>query len=140
MNRPPKCANHGVYGCSRCVIVTDAGKRMADMINLMVAFKSWDELQNGYMAFRLDDGSSNGTLYDSYEDAIRFTDETRHAYFCFRQAMGGANPKDCEIFLAFNRHVTEAGIPRKHPETRRAITPILSIKGYETYSKRRIVP
>jgi hypothetical protein len=135
---PAKCDRHGVDGCSRCVVVTDAGRRMSDRINLTVVARGWDELQNGFMAFRLDDGSSNGTLYDSYEQAVRFTDESRHAYFCFRQAMGGANPKDCEIFLAFNRYAVEAGIPRKIPESRRErmISPILSIYGYDVMSGR----
>lgn len=135
--RDSKCIRHRVYACSQCVIPTDAARRMSDMINSMVTFKGWDELANGFMAFRLDDGSSTGTLYDSYEDAVRFTDESRHAYFCFRQAMGGANPKDCEIFLRFWRHAREANLPTRHPETRRALTPILSIKGYDIMTGRR---
>lgn len=109
---------------------------MSDTINAMVTFKGWDELQGGYVAFALEDGTSDGTLYDSYEAAIKHTDETRTAYFCFRQAMGGANPKDCQIFLEFNRYVVAAGIPRKHPETKRAISPILSQFGYDVFSGR----
>jgi hypothetical protein len=136
-NLPNKC-RHGNRVCSLCIVPTDAGKRMSDMVNAMVTFKGWDELQNGYMAFRLDDGSSNGTLYDSYEDAIKYTDEQRHAYFCFRQAMGGANPKDCEIFLTYWRYARAAGVPVKIPEARRErpVLPILSIKGYEIFTGR----
>lgn len=109
---------------------------MSDLINAMVTFKGWDELQNGYVAFKLEDGSSDGTLYDTYEQALKHTDESRCLYFCFRQAMGGANVKDCQILLEFNRYVVAAGIPRKHPESNRGISPILSIKGYERFSGR----
>jgi hypothetical protein len=133
--RNAKC-KHGLVVCTRCVIVTDAAKRMCDIINAMVTFKGWDELANGYIAIRLDDGSSNGTLYDSYEDALKFTDEKQNAYFCFRQAMGGANARDCQIFLEFQRYVVASGIPRKHPETKRAVSPILSIKGYDIMTGR----
>jgi hypothetical protein len=136
MPLPARCERHGMPACSRCTVVTDAGKRMSDMINAMVTFKGWDELQNGYMAFSLADGSSNGTLYDTYDAAIKHTDEYRNAYFCFRQAMGGGNPKDCEIFLAFNRYAVAAGLPRKHPESGRGIMPILSNKGYERFDGR----
>jgi hypothetical protein len=122
--------------CSMCTIPTDAGKRMSDLINAMVTFRGWDELQNGYMAFKLEDGSSDGVLYDSYEAALKHSDEKRCAYFCFRQAMGGATPKDAEIFLAFNRYAVAAGIPRKHPETSKGIMPILSNKGYERFDGR----
>jgi hypothetical protein len=103
----------------------------------MVTFKGWDELNGGYVAFRLDDGSSNGTLYDCYADAVKHTDEQRHLYFCFNQAMGGANPRDCQLLLEFNRYVVEAGIPRAEPSARRMVSPILSIKGYDIMSGRR---
>jgi hypothetical protein len=136
MPLPAKCERHNMPACSKCIVVTDAGRRMSDIINAVITFRGWDELQNGYMAFSLADGSSNGDFYDTYDDALRHTDESRTAYFCFRQAMGGGNPKDCEIFLAFNRYAVAAGLPRKHPESGRGIMPILSNKGYERFNGR----
>jgi hypothetical protein len=136
MPLPNKCQRHGMPACSRCIVAGDEGKRMSDLINAMVTFKGWDELQNGYLAFRLADGSSDGTLYDTYEAALKHTDEYQCCYFCFRQAMGGANAKDCQIFLEFNRYVVAAGVPRKHPESGRGVSPILSAKGYERFDGR----
>jgi hypothetical protein len=136
MPQPVKCDRHGVFACSRCIVVEDAGRRMSDAINAMVTFKGWDELQNGYMAFRLDDGSTTGELYDTYEDALKHTDERRHAYFCFRQAMGGGNPRDCQIFLNMARFAVDSGVPRRHPETGRGLSTILSNKGYDRFMGR----
>ena len=133
---PPSCQRHGVPACSRCIVAGDEGKRIADIINMLVTFKGWDELEGGYVAFKLEDGSSDGTLYDSYEAALKHTDETRCAYFCMRQAMGGASPRDAQIWLELNRYAVAANLPRVHPETRRNIMPILSIKGYEHYTGR----
>jgi hypothetical protein len=106
----PRC-KHNLVICSRCVIVTDSAKRMSDHINGMItahASHLWD-LKNSYMAFRLEDGWSDGALYDTKQDAIRHTDHKKFAYFCFRNAMGGANPKDCQIFLNIHRHAYEHG-------------------------------
>jgi hypothetical protein len=129
--RSAHCLKHRLVNCSQCIEVTDAARRMCGIINTTVAFRGWDELNNGYMAFRLDDGSSNCTLYDSYEDAIRHTDDKQHCYFCFRQAIGGANETDCQIFLNVHRARVDAGIPVIHPETRRFMSPIISVRSHD---------
>jgi hypothetical protein len=131
----PVC-KHGMRICSRCVIVTDAAKRMADRINTCVAFTSWDTLCNGWMAFRLDDGSSNGTVYDSKPDAVRFTDEKRHAYWCFRQGMGGVPAKDCQLFLDFHRHAYDNGVPMAQTDVKRESSLILSTRAYDIMTGR----
>lgn len=137
----PKCAKHGVWPCSRCIQAEDEGRRIAGIVNSLVTFKGWDELENGYVAFKLEDGSSDGTLYDSYEDALRFTDESRCAYFCFRQSMGGITPRDAQIWLWFNRQAVAAGIPRKVPDARRKkdvpVLPILPVATHDRLTGRR---
>lgn len=135
--RPPKCATHGNIACRYCTGVTDAGKRISTLVNNMVAFRGWDELQDGYMAFKLEDGDSpdHCTLYDSYESALAHTDETRCAYFCFRQAMGGISPHDAEIWLMYNRAVVAAGVPRRVPDARRREAPVLPILPIAAYDK-----
>jgi hypothetical protein len=113
----PKC-EHGLVICSRCVIITDAARRMSDTINgVMVENAShlWD-IKNCYMAFRLQDGWCDNALYDTKLQAIQHTDEKRFAYFCFRSAMGGANPKDCQIFLNINRHAASHGGHLANPD------------------------
>src|ERR1700747_3268266 len=99
---------HNLEVCSRCVVPSDAAKRMADTINLKIVSHTWDELVNGYMAFRLSDGTSDNVLYDFKQRAARYTDEKQYVYFCFRNGLGGANPRDCQIFLDFNRAAAEA--------------------------------
>src|ERR1700751_5305891 len=84
---------HNLEICSRCVVPTDAAKRMADTINLKIISHTWDELVNGYMAFKLADGTSDNVLYDSHAVAARHTDETQCGYFCFRSGMGGPDVK-----------------------------------------------
>lgn len=135
--RPPKCATHGNIACRYCTGVTDAGKRISALVNNMVAFRGWDELNNGYMAFRLEDGNSpdHCTLYDNYEDALKHTDETQCAYFCFRQAMGGISPHDAEIWLMYNRAAVASGVPRRVPDVRRREVPVLPILPIETYDR-----
>lgn len=129
---------HGQQVCSICVTITDAARRMSDTINLKITCQPWDVLANGYMAFRLDDGSSNGTIYDSKADAVRFTDEKRHAYFCFRTAMAGANARDCQLFLDMNRAAADAGIPLAEPATRRAgsTSLILPVTAHDVLTRR----
>jgi hypothetical protein len=133
--RSARC-KHNLVVCTRCVVVTDAAKRMADHINAKVVFTPWDQLVNGYMAFRLDDGSSNGTLYDSKADAVRFTDEKRNAYFCFRQGIAGVNPRDCQIFLDVHRHAYANGGHLADPDLKRQSSLILSTKGYDVLTGR----
>jgi hypothetical protein len=134
--RTAKCVRHGLVVCSKCVVVTDAAKRMCYAINNAIAHNGWDTLNNGYMAFRLDDGTTNGTVYDSKRDAIRFTDEQYHAYFCFRQAMGGANPRDCQLFLDVNRHAQEHGGHLRDPDAERAPSIILPTRAHDLLTGR----
>ena len=94
--------------CSKCVQITDAAKRMSGIVNVRILCTPFDQLSRSWMAFKLEDGSSDGTLYDTKEDAIRFQlHETMCAYLCMRQAMGGINPRDCQIFLNMHRYIYE---------------------------------
>jgi hypothetical protein len=130
---------HNLAVCSRCVVVTDAAKRMADTINSTVAFKHWDELVNGWMAFQLADGSSDGTVYQSQEEAAKFQKNPEWAvYWCFRQGMAGVTAHDCQIFLNLHRHVYDNGGRFTPRDVRRSPNLILSTRGYDFMSGRRI--
>jgi hypothetical protein len=107
---------HGQQICSKCVVVTDAAKRMSDTVNLHLVCQPWDALKNYWLAFSLADGSSRGDLYDSYKDATRFNDPKRYAIFSFRHAMGGANARDCQLFLDMGRAAAKAGIDWTEPK------------------------
>jgi hypothetical protein len=101
---------HNLKICSQCVIITDAARRMADIINERVAFTNSWEARNCWLAFRLDDGSSDKVLYDSKIDAIRHcSDEKYFAFWCFRNAPGGINARDAQIYLDLHRHAYDNG-------------------------------
>ena len=107
--RSPRC-KHGYAVCSQCVEITDAAKRMHERINVMLIARTWDELQRGWMAFKLADGDSDGILYDSRASAIAHQlHENTCAYFPMRMALGGVPLRDCQIFLNVHRHVYDHG-------------------------------
>lgn len=132
----PKC-EHGLVICSRCIIVTDAAKRMSDHINGMLTFHTPWAIRNKFMAFRLTDGWSNGDIYDTKRDAIRFNDEHRFAFFCFRAAMGGVKAKDCQLFLNINRHAAENGGHLADPDRADGgPQPIVRTEVYDRFNSR----
>jgi hypothetical protein len=118
-NRRSTC-RHGRQVCSECVVITDAAKRMSDAINLHIVCQPWDALKDSWLAFALMDGSSKGEVYDTYQDAIRHNDPKRYAIFAFRNAMGGANARDCQLFLEMGRAAADAGIDWSEPKQNRS--------------------
>lgn len=134
--RQARC-KHNLVVCSKCVIVTDAAKRMSDNINAILTYTPW-EARNGWMAFRLADGGSDGTLYDTRADAIRHqSDEKLCAYFCLKSAMGGTNARDCQLFLNVHRHAYSVdGGHMAEPAAPQLIVPV----GYHDYLTGRYNP
>jgi len=120
--------------CSQCVVITDAAKRMSDYINLKIVSQPWEVLKNSWMAFRLADGSSDGVLYDTRTDAINHQlHETMCAYFCMRNALGGANARDCQLFLDVHRQVYDAGGHFTEPQSPQLI---MSTLGHDKMTGR----
>lgn len=115
---------HNLVICSRCVQVTDAARRMSDTINGVITFSRAWEICNSWMAFRLADGTSDGVIYDTRQAAISHqSDERLCAYFCFRSAMGGTKPLDCQIFLNMHRHAYDNGGGLSEPQAPQLIMP-----------------
>jgi hypothetical protein len=107
--RSSKC-KHGYVICSKCVVITDAAKRMSDYINLMLVAQPWEVIKTSWLAIRLEDGNCDGTLYDTREDAIKHQlHENLCAYFFMRTALGGVPQRDCQIFLDTHRHIYDNG-------------------------------
>ena len=114
-----KRCRHNLVICSQCVRITDAAKRMSDMINGCITFYGAWEIRNKWMAFALQDGRSDGVLYDTKQAAVKHvSNENYYAFFCFRGALGGSNPKDCQLFLDINRHAYEHGNRLADPDDR----------------------
>lgn len=96
---------------------SEAGKRMADIVNGKLAAHPFDELKSSWMAFKLFDGSSDGNLYDSKADAVRHQlDEFSCAYMCLRNLLGGVTARDATLFIEFNRRAYDAGFRMSDPQ------------------------
>jgi len=96
--------------CSQCVEVEDAARRMSDAIQLAVVFHPFTEIIHSFMAFRLDDGSTDHTLYPSKSAAVDHQHrEQDYAYVCLKNFPGGVQPKDCQIILDLHRYAYDNG-------------------------------
>jgi hypothetical protein len=102
---------HGRKICSECQHVTDAGKRAFDIVRSYCAFVEYETRVRGWVALRLEDGGSDGTLYDSKIDAIKHqTYEQQCGYFSYRGAPNGfTSAKDAAIWLEYHRQLYSAG-------------------------------
>lgn len=83
----------------------DAGKRASDFVNNYLTLQEPWEIRNCFLAFKLADGSTDGVLYDTKRDAARHQkgNEQQYYYFCFRNCLGGTNPREMAIVLKFAR-------------------------------------
>lgn len=99
---------------------------MSETVNNVRMSTDWNNVKDGWMAFALEDGTSDGTVYDSRDDAIRFHRNRAKKYFfvTLRQCIHGMSPKEATMMLAMLRVQVERG--RYHPETDRS-DPILPL-------------
>lgn len=116
------------------VELSEAGKRLAGIVNGYIAFMRPWELRNAVLAVKLADGSTDGNVYENMSDAVRHSDDTRCFYFHFRANLGGIDPREAAIVIDFHREAREAGLPQKDPNGRE-ISPILSTYGHDVYSR-----
>jgi hypothetical protein len=114
----PELCRHGRKICSECVVVTDAAKRAHDIVRAYVTFVPWDQRVNSWVAIRLSDGGSDGTLYDSKQAAVRHQVHEMHcAYFSFRNApQGFSSPLDAQLYLDYHRAAYDAGFRLPDPD------------------------
>lgn len=119
----PLC-KHRLKVCSKCVVVTDAAKRVSDTINGLVAFKLPEELAHTWCAFKLADGTTDGNLYYTKKEAVDHQlDEKLCMYIYMRRCLTGVNPRDMQLFLDMHRFAYEEGIPFHYPDVD-LITPV----------------
>lgn len=124
--RAPKC-RHGQTICPQCIEISDAAKRMADVINGLVTFNQWDALRNSWVAIRLADGDFDGNLYATREEAIKYQADERHcAYAWMGNFLQGAKPLDCAIYLEFHRQAYDAGMRLHEPDAPQLIVPTMA--------------
>jgi hypothetical protein len=109
---------HGRRVCSDCIAVPDSAKRAYDIVRSYVTFVEYETRVRSWVALRLEDGGSDGTLYDSKRDAIRHqASEQLCAYFSYRGAPNGfGNVRDAAVWLEFHRHAYSAGMRLVDPD------------------------
>lgn len=112
------CEPHGRKVCSECMHVTDAAKRAFDIVRSYATFVDFSERVRSWVAIRLEDGGSDGTLYPSKIEAIRHQlHEQQCAYFSYRGAPEGfQNAKDAAIWLEYHRQMYAAGLRLVDPD------------------------
>lgn len=103
---------------SEYVEITDAAKRMSDIVNGIIVAQPFEVITRSWMAFQLADGESDGELYDSLPDARKHqVDETRCCYLTLRSSPGGMSPKEAQVFLDWHRAAYDAGFRLQDPDT-----------------------
>jgi hypothetical protein len=100
------------------VVVTDAAKRAFDIVRGYVVFIPWDQRINSWVALRLSDGGSDGTLYDSKQAAVRHqSHEQNCAYFSYRTAPEGfSSVTDAQLYMDYHRAAYDAGFRLPDPD------------------------
>jgi len=118
--RAPRCGAHGNIVCSVCIVADDAAKRCWEQVKNVAHHTTWDERVNAFLAIKLADGSTDGTLYETKQAAVRHVpDERWYAFFAFRTAPNGfASPKEAAVFLAYHRMVYDQGGRLPDPDDR----------------------
>lgn len=99
----------------------DVARRAADQVNVHVLAHGRDA-HGKYVAIRLSDGGSDGTLYDTRYDAVR---HQLHSTLCAyaRVTLDGTTPKKMWVFMVYMRQIYDNG-GRLHEEDPRI--PLLS--------------
>jgi hypothetical protein len=98
---------------------TDAAKRVSDAVNLHMlasdAGWAWENVRGQFMAFRLEDGRSDGTLYPTKLDAVRHQyDEFTCMYL--KLHAGGMSVCEAEIMLKIHRQAYSNGFRLADPD------------------------
>lgn len=135
---PPSTAGESWLNISGAVLGDDtalylakeAGKRMADALNAHVVFTAGSF--GRWVAIRLEDGSSDGVLYDTRADAIR---HQLHDTLCWYEPIrpSSYSPDECALLLVYARAAYDAGW---RPE-RDAPAPILPVRHEDGVRKIR---
>jgi hypothetical protein len=117
----------------------DSGKRAADHINLHLTCRGWDELQNKWMAFKIEDGSTDDVLYDSKQAATRHQPFEQQCYYVsFRNLPGGANAKEMAIMLQFAEDAYDAGMRFVDPDAEHGGREAIMTAGQHDYYEGQI--
>ena len=83
----------------------DAAQRISDTVSLhMVAASNFMDAVGKWCVFKLEDGRSDGHIYDSKDDAIRHQQGDPKHYCYLKITPDGITTKDAWHFLKINRN------------------------------------
>lgn len=101
---------------------SDAARRLSDAVNLHVAVGG---NTGRWLAARLSDGGTDGTLYDTRRDAIEH--QLHESLCCYvKIPVDGMPPRAAEAFLRIHRQAYDAGLRFTDPDDPRSvISPIV---------------
>jgi hypothetical protein len=92
--------------------VTDEGRRLSDAVTLAVSIGG----AGRWVAARLSDGGTDGTVYDTRTDAVRHQlHEDQCCYLMIPPT--GMPPQEATAYLKFNRARVAAGMKMVDPES-----------------------
>lgn len=96
----------------------EAAKRASDLANSYLTWYPPFDIRNKWLAFKLEDGTSDGVLYDTKREAVRHQhgNEQWYAFFPFRNCLGGTNAREMAIFLLWNRDAYNNGMRMPDPD------------------------
>lgn len=97
----------------------DAARRMSDTVNMHLAAGSVAK----WAAFKLADGTSDNTAYDSRADAIRHQFREDLCTYVLIQP-GGMQPREADAVLRFTRWAYDQGYRITSPEDPHPVMPL----------------
>ncbi|MFG2848499.1 hypothetical protein ACGF12_35870 [Kitasatospora sp. NPDC048296] len=93
----------------------DTARRVSDAVNLHIAATPD---ARGFVACRMDDGRSNGDLYDTRRDAVRHHMKAGQEsnYLYIKVVPGGITPRSAWVMVVAFRKLRDAGIRPDHED------------------------
>lgn len=99
-------------------LYSDQARRLSDIMGQAAS----DGHRGKWLAVRLSDGGTDGVVYDSRADAVRF--QLHETLCCYVQVQtGGMQPHEAEAFIQFHRKVYDAGYRLQDPDGPAPIMP-----------------
>ena len=109
--------NHQHYCRQKLLGHSDPAKRVSDTYNLHKAVDQYGTVGK-WLAFRLDDGSSDDVLYDSKQDAVSHQHHNEHFYMFVKMGPASMSVCDAETILSVHRRMYDAGFRMADPDSR----------------------
>lgn len=93
----------------------DVARRVADAVNIHITA---NPDARGFVACRMDDGRSNGDLYDTRKDAVRHHMKAGQEsnYFYVKVTPDGLTPRAAWVLVVAFRRLRDAGIRPDHED------------------------